>query len=766
MQTHHIHIGGLVQGVGFRPYVCQLAQVMGIKGTVYNGHDGVHIEFNATEKLATNFYSLLFSNPPVNAVITKHTISKIEQQEFDSFFIQKSKTLTAPDLIITPDIAICSDCKKDISDKLNRRYQYPFTTCLNCGPRYSIMNNLPYDRENTTMDHLPMCSHCQEEYLDINSIRHFSQTNTCKECAIPMHWYNATGELISSEANDILSLLDFSLKNGKVAAIKGIGGYLLICDAANAETIAGMRIKKQRPAKPFALLYKDIEMAKMDVTLSAKEINALQEKSAPIVLCHINNNDHKIALTQIAPGLNKIGIMLPYSALLLLIIDKFNNPLVATSANISGSPIIFRDDEAIEYLADMADFILIYNRDIVTPQDDSVIQFTDHGQRLIIRRGRGLAPAYFPNPFILQDECILAMGSELKSAFALYNNGNVLVSQYLGDQASLESQKSFSVTRSHLQQLLKCTPQKILVDKHPGYVVSAAGRTEATASKIGLLEIQHHKAHFAAVLAEHELHLTTEKILGVIWDGNGYGDDEQIWGSEIFLYKEFEMKRVAHLAYFPQLLGDKMNKEPRLSALSLLINLPEYQDIIKPYYSDTEWKYYRQLIKQPAQLFTSSMGRFLDGLAAILGICTVNSFEGEATLRLEAIAQSCSLKPVSVYALPLENGILNWQPFIKDMLEDYLRKEDLSVIAYKIFSSLVKMLAELSHVYSTEMMAFSGGVFQNALLNDLVLQEIKNKQLYFHQKLSPNDECIGFGQLAYYFMTINNNPDVVKQLSL
>jgi hydrogenase maturation protein HypF len=753
MQTYHIHISGLVQGVGFRPFVCRVALEMGITGWVCNSNDGVHIEFNATANTANDFYTYLITHPPANTIITTHSISTTTQKEFDSFTIQASTIHTVPDLLITPDISLCADCKKETLDKNNRRYHYPFTTCLKCGPRYSIMKILPYDRENTTMAHLPMCNNCREEYHDIQNERHFSQTNTCPECAIPMYLYSAKGKLVSSDYNEILDVLDAALKDGKITAVKGIGGYLLLCDATNAKTIETLRQRKHRPAKPFALLYKDIEMVNKDVRLSPEEEIALQEKSAPIVLCRTGNNENKIALDSIAPGLNRIGIMLPYTALLLLIGEKFKKPLIATSGNISGSPVIFRDDEAIEWLGEVADLVLTFDRDIVTPQDDSVIQFTGKGQKIILRRSRGLAPIYFPDPFKDKDECILAMGSELKSAFALYNKGNLLVSQYLGDQASLESQKSFTVTRNHLQQLFQCSPQKILVDKHPAYFVSEAGRTEAVVSKIELQEIQHHKAHFAAVLAENELLNEKGPVLGVIWDGTGYGDDKQIWGGEFFLYQNADMKRVAHLDYFPQLLGDKMNIEPRLSALSLLMKLPEHQQTIKQYFTNEEWKYYQQLIKHPTKLFTSSMGRFLDGIAAMLGICSVNGFEGEAAMRLEAIAQNSSIQPADYYSLPYENGILNWQPYMNEMLEDYYRKEDICFITRKVFSSLAKTIAEISSKFNTEKIAFSGGVFQSTLLTDLVLEEMKGKkQLYFHRQLSPNDECIGFGQLAYYFM--------------
>jgi len=287
MQTHHIHISGLVQGVGFRPFVYRLAIEMNINGWVCNSNDGVHIEFNATDTTAKDFYDRILYQAPRNAIIAKHTITKTCKKEFDSFTIHSSNNKNTPDLLITPDIAICDSCKKEILDIHNRRYMYPFTTCLNCGPRYSIINSLPYDRENTTMAQLTMCNHCLKEYNNIKNERHFSQTNTCPECSIPMYLFEAKGKSVSRNNIEILQLLDKSLKEGKIVAVKGIGGYLLLCDATNAKAIQTLRLRKHRPAKPFALLYKDMDMVCNDVILSPVEQIALQEKSAPIVLCRV-----------------------------------------------------------------------------------------------------------------------------------------------------------------------------------------------------------------------------------------------------------------------------------------------------------------------------------------------------------------------------------------------------------------------------------------------------------------------------------------------
>jgi len=763
MHTYHIHINGLVQGVGFRPLVCQIAKELGVNGCVSNTNNGVHIEFTSPHIEAKEFYKKIIHHPPQNAIITEHHFKEIAFKQFSSFTILQSSNDEKPDLLLTPDIALCNACRKELLSEKNKRFRYPFTTCLHCGPRYSIIKALPYDRGNTTMAALKMCASCSEEYNDIKNRRHYSQTNSCKDCAIQMHLYDAPNSSSNNQTDKILKIIVEQLKQGKIAAIKGVGGYLILCDATNEVTINTLRARKHRPAKPFALLYADIEMATADVRLRSAEISALKEKSAPIVLCELKHNIVSgICKNIIAPGLDKIGLMLPYTPLLLLIANAFDKPLIATSGNISGSPIIYKDDDALENLFEVADYVLTYERDIVTPQDDSVIQFTDRGQKIILRRSRGLAPNYFPNPLTSSNNTILAMGGEMKSAFALLNQKNLYISQYLGDLGSLESQSCFKETLHHVSSLLQTTPQEIVVDKHPDYLVSQFGKLFAAEKNIPLVSIQHHKAHFGAVLAENNLLESKEPVLGFIWDGTGYGDDGKIWGSEVFIYENKTMDRIAHLNYFSQLLGDKMSKEPRLSALSLLKNNPKKQFVIQKYFSVPEWEYYQQLLQRPVNLSTSSMGRFLDGIAAMLGICLYNSYEGEAAMQLETLARSCSYKPYDYYSIPLVNDYLDWNVFLNELLEDWQQKEDVALIAWKVFFSLAKMVAQLSNHFFIDHIAFSGGVFQNALLNDLLIERLSFKRkLFFHQQLSPNDECIGLGQLAC--LQIMKQKELIKQ---
>ncbi|MDD2792172.1 MAG: carbamoyltransferase HypF [Sediminibacterium sp.] len=762
LRTYHIHIRGLVQGVGFRPFVCQLATKMNIGGWVSNTNEGVIIEFTANLIDTAEFCHEVIHHPPRNAQITHHAIYKTVTKTFDGFTIRESFSTTRPDLLLTPDIAICGECKAELMEPVNKRYGYAFTTCLNCGPRYSIVDALPYDREHTTMKHLHMCGECNTEYHDIHNRRHYSQTNSCKTCAVQMHLYQSPENRIDPDQSAILAQVAEAILQGRILAVKGVGGYLLICDATNREAIQMLRIKKNRPSKPLAVLYPDTASASKDVELRKVEEDALLSNAAPIVLCKLKPvADNHICRDQIAPGLNRLGVMIAYSPLLYFLSLQVGRPLIATSANISGSPIIYKDQDALQELFEVADWVLTYDRDILVPQDDSVMQFTDAGRRIILRRGRGLAPNYFPNPFRKNEQTVLAAGGELKSAFALLDRKNLYISQYLGDQATIESQESYSNTLHHLLQLLQTQPAQVLVDAHPGYYVSQYGKE--LAGKNGLasvVEIQHHKAHFGAVLAENNLLHSKEPVMGIIWDGTGFGDDRQIWGSECFLYQGHEMKRIAHLNFFPQLVGDKMSKEPRLSALSLLSRVPDKMHIIRQYFTETEWTYFQKLMLQTQPHQTSSMGRFLDGLACMLGIGTHHSYEGEAAMLLEAAAGNAVVKSRETYPLVEEQGVLIWDLFLEQFLADIAAGMPVAEIAWKVFHSLAALAVQLCTTHGVQRVAFSGGVFQNALLTDLTEQELSGKfDVYFHQQLSPNDENIGFGQLAFHEISSEQTAD-------
>jgi hydrogenase maturation protein HypF len=752
MQTYHIHIRGRVQGVGFRPFVCRLATQYALTGSVANSTDGVHILINAGEDQAEIFYRGILSQAPENAVITHHQLKKTCVINFNGFHIIESTADAAPDMLITPDIAICETCRKELTENNNRRQSYPFTTCLHCGPRYSIIRKLPYDRQNTTMAHLNMCDKCSQEYHDIQDKRHFSQTNSCPDCAIEMNLYDNSGNVPNKDQNEIINILASALASGKIAAVKGIGGYLLLCDATNAETIDILRKRKHRHAKPFAVLYPDLETAEADLVINENERTALTGKVAPIVLCQIRENmASTICVDEIAPQLDKLGIMLPYTPLLQLISSRVGKPLIATSANISGSPIIYTDEQAMNDLWSVADMILTYDREIVTPQDDSIWQFTSSGQRIVIRRSRGMAPDFYPHSLGETTETMLAMGADMKGAFAIQHKDKIYISQYLGDQGDYLSQESFRKTLEFLLQLFNLKPDIILTDEHPSYYTSIEGKNLALESYIMHEPLQHHKAHFAAVMAENNLLSPSSSVLGFIWDGTGYGEDRQIWGGEVFRYDQGEMERILFLDYFPQLLGDKMSLEPRLSALSMLKGHLKSAALLDHYFSPVEWDYYQKLLAREDNLLTSSMGRLMDGIAALLGLCFVNTYEGQAAMELEVLARSCKEKTNACYPLPIRNNRIDWRIMLDEIVEDIIKKEEKALIARKFYNSLVRLIEQASDIFKINVIAFSGGVFQNALLIEMITGELsKNKSLHFHRQLSPNDECIALGQLAMY----------------
>lgn len=758
MDTYHIHIMGAVQGVGFRPFVHKLARAMHLYGYVSNTKDGVHIEVNADEHSAQLFYKKIVDNPPENALISHHAMFKIKYTRYQDFSIKMSQGNEAPNLFLTPDISLCSDCIRDITDNKNRRYRYPFTTCLQCGPRYSITKYLPYDRINTTMDYLKMCPECKQEYNDIENRRYYSQTNSCPKCAVHMHLYKSNAESLSLDQESIIPVVADALMNGKIVAVKGTGGYLLLCDASDQDALSALRIRKTRPAKPLAVMYPDIKMAESDVVINAAEKELLMSKSAPIVLCMKKEKCQSgIKDDEVAPYLDKIGVMLPNNPLLYLISQSCQRPLVTTSGNLSGSPILYKDQDALHHLKDIADMILTYDRDIVMPQDDSVIQISILGQKIILRRSRGMAPGYHPNPFRNSSGAVIAFGAELKSAFAIVHQNNLYISQYLGDQQSYDANQAYMNSISHFCTLFNIHPEVILADSHPGYNISmAAGSFTLKHHKSHLIKVQHHKAHFCAVMAEHGLLETHEPILGIIWDGSGYGDDGNIWGSEVLVYENKKINRVGHLTYFRHLMNDKMSREPRLSALSILHEFPEMHHLIKAQFNESEWNFYNKVLSSKKGVMTSSMGRFLDAIACMLGIGSHQSYEGEIVMKMEALARSYTADNETFYDFDLVGDAIGFDRMIQECVQDYRNSGNVAMVCRKVFYSLARLIGVLSDHHHVNRIAFSGGVFQNALLVDMIIQILNgNKKLYFHTQLSPNDECIGFGQLAYYELMLS-----------
>ncbi len=749
MQTYHIHIKGIVQGVGFRPFVYQKALKHKLKGWVNNTTDGVHIEINADKQTAHQFLQDILEHLPPLAIVTNHSINEVENQQFDNFNIIKSKDSKHTNVLLTPDVAMCPDCRQELYDSDNRRYQYPFITCTNCGPRYSIITALPYDRPFTTMKKFEMCPVCQKEYNNPLERRHFSQTNSCPDCAIEMQWYE-NGK-ISEHFTDLDKVIQY-WNEGKIVAIKGIGGYLLTCDATNTEAVRTLRKRKQRPAKPFALMYPDLASIKKDTIINDDEKKELESISAPIVLLQLKKQSvSQISVNEIAKDFGRIGVMLPYTPLYDLLLQKFGKPIIATSGNITGSTIIYDDQMAIEHLSNIADALLMNNREIVIPQDDGLVQFSaKYRQKIVLRRSRGKAPIYINPDLDFQNKSILATGGMLKSVLAITHQNNIFISQYLGNTESYDAHKNYETTFNHLTNIMKPAIETVVTDKHPGYFSTAFGKDYAHNKNIKHVEIQHHKAHFLSVLAENKLLDSQEKILGIVWDGTGLGEDGNIWGGEFFSYQNHKIERLHHIGEFDFILADKMVKEPRISALAIGHRFPEAETILRQKFTEMEWQVYQRLLKK-VRLKSTSMGRLFDAVASLLFNYDKHHFEAEAGMKLERQATRF-LSLNHTIAFPLSDAVFeNFSKYIfEQILTDISNNIDKQEIAAKFHLTLVDYIWLIADKYQFNHLAFSGGVFQNALLVDLLIEKNQNrKELYFHKELSPNDEGIVLGQLVY-----------------
>ncbi len=801
MQSWHIHISGRVQGVGFRPFVYRLAQSFGLKGTVQNGLDGVHIIMNADVEALFDFCHQLKAEAPAVSQISGMNCQQLAWRPFSDFSIIPSETEGQTQLLITPDLAMCDHCRDELHNSQNLRYRYPFITCTHCGPRYSILKSLPFDRVNTSMQSFEMCQECEAEYSNIDykspltpfakgednflfvpsqtGNRFHAQTNSCQDCGIQLSLHDLSNNASSSvppqtgidrtpqlgssqtanKTNEIIREVADLLLAGKIIAVKGIGGYLLMADATSAETVAELRRRKQRPAKPFALMYPSLKAARQDVEISQEEEEELLSYRAPILLLQLKKQQHlMLALQQVAPNLNKLGIMLPYTPLFELILQSVNRPLITTSANLSGSPIFYQDEEALKNLQGIADYVLANNREICLPQDDSVMQFSKtHQQRIILRRSRGLAPAYrLSNYSSLAEQSCLAMGAQQKSSFALTAHQQLYLSQYLGELSNYHTTEAYRKTLDYFTHLCRAEPEVIIADLHPDYFATQLGQQMAEERKVSVHYVQHHQAHFAAVLAENELLESSEPILGIIWDGTGLGDDRQVWGGEFFTFANRHIKRIAHLSYFPQRFGDKMAREPRLSLLCLAAEHEAFQEILEKKFSPPEWKLYLKLINKPAPVQTSSIGRLFDAVASLLNLCDVSQYESQAAILLEqhaaAYLEKNTLALEDAYHFLTKSGKI--EAPIQTMLYDLQDGKSSGEIAARFHLGLVCLVREIASFQKIQNIAFSGGVFQNALLTDLLISHLQSDfQLYFHQQLSPNDESLPLGQIACHWLS-------------
>jgi len=736
-------IKGIVQGVGFRPFLYRSAQKYKLLGFVKNTLQGVILEVEGNERDIKDFIPYILNHPPPLSLIESVETQELPVQFSKTFEIVSSEETGRGDLLVSPDIAICDNCIEELFFSEDRRFRYPFINCTDCGPRFSIIQGLPYDRPKTTMKDFGMCSHCEKEYKDPLDRRYHAQPVSCFECGPTLSLYN--DEYDDAKQGKMVNLVEMvsqKLNQGYIVAIKGLGGYHLACKASLETSVLRLRELKGRETKPFALMG-TLEMILENAEVSEKEKTLLLSPAAPILL--LKRKESTAIANAVAPHLSDIAFMLPYTPLHLLLMEKVKEPLVMTSANISDEPIIYRDD--IAALKELSDYILTHDREIHMFADDSVAKVFED-RLYMVRRSKGYVP--LPMKLALHSpETILALGPMLKTTFTFLYNKKAIMSQYIGDTDSPASIEAERTAIDHFMKLFSLKPGIVVMDKHPGYPNREIAEDFKEAK---VVEIQHHKAHVGSLLAE-----TGEmgKILGISMDGTGYGDDGNIWGGEFFLGDYQELTRFGHLKYLFLPSGDKSAKEPWRFALSVLNSLYGSSEKIKTFGDrfGKKGEFTLETIKKKAGgILTSSCGRLFDAVASILGIGDFNTYEGELPIRLQACAEN-SRHTDDFYRYSIETDkkcrILNCLPIIHDILEDKRETADKAYIFHRTLAKgFVDMAKLAANEYHIRKVGLTGGVYQNTLLLQMTknLLEKEGFSVLIHSEVPPNDGGISLGQ--------------------
>ena len=744
--TYKIDVTGTVQGVGFRPFIYVLAQRYLVTGTVSNNAKGVEILLNADRLTFKQFLTAIADEYPPLASIDNVYYEEIDYQSFDDFQIIQTQAEGTVTVNIPADVSICSECETELFDPSNRRYDYPFITCTNCGVRYSIIYDLPYDRKNTSMKFFRMCKACEEEYNNPLDRRYHAQPIGCHQCgpALELKIKNVPeqsdkcpwGEKLEIEQCDIVDKTVELLKDGNIVAVKGVGGYHLMCDATNDKAITKLRERKHRPTKPFAVMVRDMKMARGLAVISAKEEELLSSKERPIVLLQSKGKHMGLPL-QVAPNISRIGLFFPYTPLHLLLLHKLNRPLVATSANVTDEPIC-TNFEDLKKLQEVYDYVLEHDREIVNGCDDSVLMVVNE-QQIILRRARGYAPVSVKLPFRLKQNA-LSLGANQKSTVAIGFGDEVILSPHIGDLNSIGSVEYYEKNIETLKRIYDFDSEVIVHDMHPQYESTKYAKDKYLG--LPLRAIQHHYAHILGVMVEKQIE---GRVFGVAFDGTGYGEDGNLWGGEFMICDYEGYERVAHLGYFKLLGGAKAIKEPKRVALSLLFDIyaDETLSIVNPTtqaFTKAELKtHYTMWGKGLNSPSSSSVGRLFDAVASLLGVCQVMSFEGESGMLLEEL-YDCSV--VGHYTFGYENGVIDVLPALKALLDE----KDTSVAVSKFFHTLVEMIAVVYDGYKDLPLVLSGGVFQNRVLLELLFKRFP--KTIVPNLFPPNDGGIALGQVA------------------
>jgi hydrogenase maturation protein HypF len=739
-------VDGTVQGVGYRPFVYRLADELGIAGWVLNDERGVLVEAEGAPDAVEAFLARLRSDaPPLAEVrdVQAHAVDVVGTAGFQIVASERGGAASAP---VTPDSATCADCLAELADPGDRRHRYPFLNCTNCGPRFTIVQGIPYDRPLTTMAGFAMCDACRAEYEDPLDRRFHAQPNACPVCGPQVRLVERDGEPVAGAEPDPLRAAAQDLLDGRILAVKGLGGYHLACRADSEEAVAALRSRKHREDRPFALLVADVEAARGLVELSAEEEALLTSRARPIVLAR-RRPDAGVAAS-IAPGAPDLGIMLPYTPLHQLLATDAGVPLVLTSGNLSDEPIAFDDDDARERLRRIADRFLVHDRPIATRTDDSVVRVVRE-RPLVLRRSRGYVPTSLDLP-VAATQHLLGVGAEQKNAFCVAKDDRAWPSHHIGDLKNYETLQSLERGIEHFETLFEVTPAIVVHDLHPDYLSTryALGRED-----VKLIAVQHHHAHLAATLAEHG---ETGPAVGAIFDGTGYGHDGTVWGGEILVGGLDKVVRAGRLRPIRLPGGERAIAEPWRMACAWLTDMqvplpPAFDDI-----AQARWNMVaRMSLQGTGSPFTSSMGRMFDAVAAICGVRLEVTYEGQAAVEFEALADRATADP---YPLEFEHRgqtvALDPRPMIRAVLDDIAAGVPVSTVSARFHAGLARATADVLVIIAEreglQLAVLSGGVFQNRLLLELTLDALQASRLrvLVPETLPPNDGQIAFGQVA------------------
>ena len=765
-----IALRGAVQGVGFRPFVFRLAKELQLAGWVNNSPQGVFIEVEGSRAALEKFRFRLEAEKPPRSSIQSLESSWLDAVGFKEFEIRASETGGGKTAFVLPDIATCPDCLREMFDPKNRRFRYPFTNCTNCGPRFSLIEALPYDRANTSMRGFKMCPQCQGEYDNPGDRRFHAQPNACPVCGPQLTLGNAAGAAICTRDAAVKAAVQ-ALRDGKIVAVKGVGGFHLLVDARNEEAVQRLRERKHREEKPFALMFSSLASVKAICEVLPLEKRLLCSPEAPMVLLRKTGNRQPAIGNSVAPGNPNLGVMLPSNPLHHLLMAELGFPVVATSGNLSDEPICTDDREAVARLRGIADFFLGHDRPIVRHLDDSIVRVM-LGREMVLRRARGYAPlpisiggTSFTSPQrqglveLVPPKVVLAVGAHLKNSVALAVGENVFISQHIGDLETEPASAAFRRVAADLPRLYGVTPEIIAADLHPDYVSTKfaneiAGRPGSPPpARIG---VQHHIAHVLSCIAENEVPLPA---LGVAWDGTGYGPDGTIWGGEFFLVTENNVERVAHLRPFRLPGGDRAMKEPRRVALGLLYELYgeaafEMEHLaplraIPPVEMITLRGMLQRRFNSPV---TTSMGRLFDAVASLTNLRQHIHFEGQAAMELEFAA--AGIETDGHYPLPLVTRsspfMLDWATLALSVLADAAGGANMAEISAKFHNALAESVVAVAKKIGENRVVLSGGCFQNRCLTERTVARLRAEKFspYWHQRVPPNDGGIVLGQVA------------------